>query len=316
MLIILGGVGSIIALGDSLKRMNAAHDPLLDLNEFASGKNGSLHPQPHPHPHPQASTVAVPSSPVESVSTLANRVMTNITKAEEKYGGEGDAVVKITTSSTEKDTTGKGMVAGESSKVDNKATTVGNKKLEKEETLGQKLGSLSTVGGSNKGTDLGNSSQSTNTTSTKNVKVDSKTTVPQKSNRTIPPVSSTVINKKIPLRHPSKMPLSPTGHRAFHEEASPSSLPLRSVANKEMPLPMSSIRYLSKHTTPSLKSDDSSASKKVLVIAEEGDVAKEESSELVKSSVSQHQSHKADEIPVGSAAVVPSSSLPPENTRT
>lgn len=316
MLIILGGVGSVIALGDSLKRMNAAHDPLLDLNEFASGKNGSLHPQPHPHPHPQASTVAVPAPPVESVSTLANRVMTNITKAEEKYGGKGDVVVKITTSSTEKDTTGKGMAVGGSRKVDSKATTEDNKKLEKGETLGQKVGSLSTVGGSNKGKDLGNSSQSMNTTSKKNVKVDSITTVPQKSNSASPPASSTVINKKVPLRHPSKMPLSPTGLRAFREEATPSSLPLRSVANKEMPLPESSIRYLSKHTTPSLKSDDSSANEKVLVTAEEGDVVKEENSKLVKSSVSQYPSHKTDEIPVGSAAVVPSSPLPPENSRT
>lgn len=316
MLIILGGVGSVIALGDSLKRMNAAHDPLLDLNEFASGKNGSLHPQPHPHPHPQASTVAAPGPPVESVSTLANRVMTNITKADEKYGGEGDVVVKITTSSTEKDTTGKGMVAGERSKVDSKATTEGNKKLEKGETLGKKLGSPSTVGGSNKGKDLGNSSQSMNTTSAKNVKVNSKATVPQKSNSASPPASSTVINKKVPVRHPSKMPLSPKGLRAFHEEVSPSPLPLRSVGNKEMPLPVSSIRYLSKHTTPSLKSDGSSANEKVPVIAEEGDVVKEENSELVKSSVSQHPSHEADKISVGSAAVVPSSPLPPENSRT
>ncbi|KAK3856408.1 hypothetical protein Pcinc_037270 [Petrolisthes cinctipes] len=293
MLIILGGVGSVIALGDSLKRMNAAHDPLLDLNEFASGKNGSLHPQPHPHPH--ASTMAIPASPAESVSTLANRVTSDITQAKEKYG---DA---------DEDAKGKGKDAGESGKVDTKDSSEGNKSIEKEKTLKPTLGSPSTEGSSGMGKDLGKS-----TTSTKNVKVDSKITLPEKSNSASPQTSSIVIDNKVPVRQPNKTPLSSSDVQAVNEKAIPSPLHLGSLISKEMLLPASSVRSFRKNTTPSFKS----ANEKVSVVAEEGAVIKEGNSEQVQSASSQNLSHKVDETPLGSVEAVSSSPVPPINPKT
>lgn len=71
MLIVLGVIGSIVGLWDAFNRMNEGHEALLEVNEFSSVKNGSLHTG-------HAST----SAPVNSLEALSTIVLSNISVSE------------------------------------------------------------------------------------------------------------------------------------------------------------------------------------------------------------------------------------------
>lgn len=73
MLIVLGVIGSIVGLWDAFDRMNERHEALLEVNEFSSVKNGSIHSG-----HAPTST-----TPISSLETLSTIVLSNISIAKE-----------------------------------------------------------------------------------------------------------------------------------------------------------------------------------------------------------------------------------------
>ncbi|KAG7170022.1 Amino acid transporter ANT1-like [Homarus americanus] len=76
LLITLGAIGSVVGLCDAFNRMNQGHDSLIDVNEFSSVKNGSLHNVHTPF-------FVAPDSKLDNMSTS---VLSTMSTAQEKFG--------------------------------------------------------------------------------------------------------------------------------------------------------------------------------------------------------------------------------------